>query len=128
MNPTEFLTPSNGGGVEAKIVFIGVGCNRNLNNVSWGACDLVSLGAQKAAVNCTQWLPSSKFAFSAKELERHYLLSGDADGAIILWEFSLIDRKWRHVLQVPQSHKKGVTCITGIMISQQCLDLLLQMV
>jgi elongator complex protein 2 len=26
-------------------------------------------------------------------LERHYLLSGDADGAIILWELSLLDRK-----------------------------------
>ncbi|KAJ7943101.1 elongator complex protein 2 [Quillaja saponaria] len=122
----------------SKSVFIGAGCNRIVNNVSWGACDLVSFGAQnavaifcpktaqilttlpghKAAVNCTQWLPSTKFAFKAKDLERHYLLSGDADGAIILWEFSLIDRKWRHVVQVPQSHKKGVTCITGIMVSQ----------
>jgi len=31
--------------------------------------------------------------YSAKELEKHYLLSGDADGAIILWEFSLLERK-----------------------------------
>lgn len=29
----------------------------------------------------------------AKGLEQHYLLSGDADGAIILWELSLIDGK-----------------------------------
>ncbi|GLT69201.1 hypothetical protein SLA2020_413700 [Shorea laevis] len=126
------------GGAEVRRVFIGAGCNRVVNNVSWGACDLVAFGAQnavaifcpknaqilttlpghRAAVNCTQWLPSSKFAFKAEQLERHYLLSGDADGAIILWELSLLDRKWRHVLQVPQSHKKGVTCITGIMVSQ----------
>lgn len=30
---------------------------------------------------------------SAKNMERHYLLSGDADGAIMLWELSLIDQK-----------------------------------
>lgn len=29
----------------------------------------------------------------AKNLERHYLLSGDADGTIFLWEFSLADKK-----------------------------------
>ncbi|KAF5751893.1 putative nucleotide binding protein [Tripterygium wilfordii] len=124
--------------VEVKRVFIGAGCNRVVNNVSWGACGLVSFGAQnavaifcpksaqilttlpghKASVNCTQWLPSSKFAFKAKQIERHYLLSGDADGSIILWEFSLVDKKWRQMLQLPKSHKKGVTCISGIMVSQ----------
>ncbi|KAG6618228.1 hypothetical protein I3842_Q119100 [Carya illinoinensis] len=121
-----------------KRLFIGAGCNRIVNNVSWGACDLVAFGAQnavaifcpktaqilttlpghKASVNCTQWLPSNKFSFNAKQLERHYLLSGDAGGVIILWELCLLDRKWRYVLQVPQSHKKGVTCITGIMVSE----------
>ncbi|CAF2105869.1 unnamed protein product [Brassica oleracea] len=59
------------------------GCNREVNNNSWGASGLVSFGAQnavaifcpktaqilttlpghKASVNCTHWLPSSKFAF-----------------------------------------------------------------
>lgn len=132
------MTMSINGGMEVKKVFIGAGCNRVVNNVSWGACDLVAFGAQnavaifspktaqiltslpghKASVNCTQWLPSNKFAFKAKELEKHYLLSGDADGAIILWEFSLLERKWRYVLQAPQSHKKGVTCITGIMVTE----------
>ncbi|XP_002526286.2 elongator complex protein 2 isoform X2 [Ricinus communis] len=124
--------------VEVKRVFIGAGCNRVVNNVSWGASDLVSFGAQnavsifcpktaqilttlpghKASVNCTHWIPSNKFAFRAKNLGQHYLLSGDADGAIILWELSLADRKWRQVLQLPHSHKKGVTCIAGIMVSQ----------
>lgn len=33
----------NGTGVEK--VFIGAGCNRIVNNVSWGACDLVAFGA-----------------------------------------------------------------------------------
>ncbi|CAA0839824.1 Elongator complex protein 2 [Striga hermonthica] len=124
--------------MEVESVFVGAGCNRIVNNVSWGACDLLSFGAQnavaifcpktaqilttlpghKASVNCTQWLPSSKFAFKATNLERHYLLSGDADGAIFLWEFSLSAKKWRNVLQVPDKHKKGVTCISAIMLSQ----------
>ncbi|KAL0408903.1 UNVERIFIED_CONTAM: Elongator complex protein 2 [Sesamum radiatum] len=128
----------DGGGMEVKTVFIGAGCNRIVNNASWGACDLLSFGAQNAVaifcpetaqilttlpghsayVNCTQWLPSSNFAFKAKNLERHYLLSGDADGTIFLWEYSLADKKWRDVLQVPEKHKKGVTCISAIMLSQ----------
>ncbi|XP_009356223.2 elongator complex protein 2 [Pyrus x bretschneideri] len=127
-----------GSGVGVKGVFIGAGCNRIVNNVSWGACDLVAFGAQnavaifnpktaqiwttlpghKAAVNCTHWLPSNKFAYRAKHLDRHYLLSGDASGAIILWEFSVLEGKWGYVQQLPQLHKKGVTCITGIMVSQ----------
>ncbi|KAF8084367.1 hypothetical protein N665_0720s0002 [Sinapis alba] len=124
--------------VEAKRVFIGAGCNRVVNNVSWGASGLVSFGAQnavaifspktaqilttlpghKASVNCTHWLPSSKFAYKAKHLDRHYLLSGDTDGIIILWELSTLNNNWRHVLQLPQSHKKGVTCITAYMVSE----------
>ncbi|CAF2054624.1 BnaCnng34390D [Brassica napus] len=124
--------------VEAKRVFIGAGCNRVVNNVSWGASGLVSFGAQnavaifcpktaqilttlpghKASVNCTHWLPSSKFAFKAKHLDRHYLLSGDTDGVIILWELSTNSNNWRHVLQLPRSHKKGVTCITAFMCSE----------
>ncbi|KAK6931542.1 WD40 repeat [Dillenia turbinata] len=125
------------GSVGVERVFIGAGCNRIVNNVSWGACDLVAFGAQnavsifcpksaqilttlsghKAVVNCTYWLPNTKFAFRAGCLDRHYLLSGDAEGAIILWEFSLVSKKWRHVLHVPEPHKKGVTCITGIMLT-----------
>lgn len=125
--------------VKVDRVFIGAGCNRIVNNVSWGACDLVSFGAQnavaifcpetaqilttlpghKAAVNCTYWLPNSKFAFKAKGLEEHFLLSGDADGFIMLWAFSLAANKWRHVLQLPQPHKKGVTCISGMMVSHE---------
>ncbi|KAF5188631.1 Elongator complex protein, partial [Thalictrum thalictroides] len=88
------------------------GCNRIVNNVSWGASGLVAFGAQNAvaifcpktaqilttlpghnaAVNCTQWIPSTKEAFK--------------------------DRKWRNVLQVPKTHKKGVTCISGTVVSQ----------
>ncbi|CAI0447251.1 unnamed protein product [Linum tenue] len=123
--------------VIVKSVFIAAGCNRIVNNVSWGACDLVSFGSQnavaifcpktaqilttlpghKAPVNCTHWIPGAKFAFRAKKLESHYLLSGDSDGVIILWGMTLADRKWRLVMQLPQLHKKGVTCITGIMVS-----------
>ncbi|XP_065881280.1 elongator complex protein 2 [Euphorbia lathyris] len=129
---------ANSNGVEVKRLFIGAGCNRVVNNVSWGACGLVSFGAQnavaiffpetaqilttlpghRASVNCTHWIPSNKFAFRANHLEQHYMLSGDSDGVIILWEVSLAERKWQQVLQLPQSHKKSVTCITGIMISK----------
>ncbi|KAK9750430.1 hypothetical protein RND81_02G196400 [Saponaria officinalis] len=123
--------------VEVERVFVGAGCNRIVNNVSWGASNLVSFGAHnalsifcpfsaqilttlpghKAAVNCTFWLPNTKFAFLAQQWKLHYLLSGDADGVIMLWEYSLAEKKWRHVLTVPEQHKKGVTCISGIMLS-----------
>ena len=41
------------------------------------------------------WCSNELFSllFAAKHLELHYLLSGDADGAIILWEISLADNK-----------------------------------
>lgn len=39
---------SSDNGVELKKVFIGAGCNRIVNNVSWGASGLVSFGAQNA--------------------------------------------------------------------------------
>ncbi|XP_024992104.1 elongator complex protein 2 isoform X2 [Cynara cardunculus var. scolymus] len=126
------------GAVDVERVFIGGGCNRVVNNVSWGACGLISFGSQnavsifcpqtakilttlpghKASVNCTHWLPSSKFAFKAAAWEKHYLLSGDAEGVIILWELSLAENKWRYVSQLLQSHKKGITCITAIVVSQ----------
>lgn len=41
------------GEVEVKSVFTGAGCNRVVNNVSWGASDLVSFGSQNAvAIFC----------------------------------------------------------------------------
>ncbi|XP_076912812.1 elongator complex protein 2-like [Bidens hawaiensis] len=124
--------------VNVQRVFIGSGCNRIVNNVSWGACGLVSFGSQnavsifspqsakilttlpghKASVNCTHWLPSTKFAFKATGWEKHYLLSGDAEGVIILWEFTLAENKWKYVSQLPKSHQKGVTCITAIVTFQ----------
>uniref|UniRef100_A0A1D1Y0D5 Elongator complex protein 2 n=1 Tax=Anthurium amnicola TaxID=1678845 RepID=A0A1D1Y0D5_9ARAE len=134
-------SPSGGSSMEVldvKSVFIGAGCNRVVNNVSWGPSGLVSFGVQnavalfhpqnaqiwttlpghKAVVNCTIWLPSNKDAYKVQHAERHYLLSGSADGVILIWEIHPEERKWRHVLQVPESHKKGVTCITGICISE----------
>ncbi|EPS60505.1 hypothetical protein M569_14298, partial [Genlisea aurea] len=129
----------DGGDMDLKVesVFIGAGCNRIVNNVSWGACGLISFGAQngvaifcpktaqilttlpghKSTVNCTHWLPSSKFAFQVNNSANHYLLSGDAEGIIFLWEYVLADMKWRNVLQLPEKHKKGVTCITVLMVS-----------
>lgn len=43
---------------EVESVFIGAGCNRIVNNVSWGASDLVSFGAQNAvAIFCPKVPP-----------------------------------------------------------------------
>ncbi|CAL9157069.1 elongator complex protein 2-like [Musa acuminata AAA Group] len=117
--------------------FIGAGCNRIVNNVSWGRSGLVAFGAQnavaifcpqtaqilttlpghKAVVNCTQWLPSSKDAFKVQHAEVHYLLSGSSDGVLIVWEMDLKKREWRSILQVSDVHKKGVTCLSGLIIS-----------
>ncbi|KAI0523220.1 hypothetical protein KFK09_005614 [Dendrobium nobile] len=128
----------DGVNVEVERLFIGAGCNRVVNNVSWGPSGLVAFGAQnavgvfcpksaqilttlpghKAVVNCTQWLPSSKDAYKVQHAVKHYLLSGSADGVIMLWEFHTIERKWRHVLQIPEIHKRSVTCFTGIMLSE----------
>ncbi|KAM0953126.1 putative transcription factor WD40-like family [Dioscorea sansibarensis] len=126
------------GRVEVERVFIGAGCNRIVNNVSWGPSGLVAFGAQsavaifcpksaqilttlpghKAVVNCTYWLPSCKDAFKVEHLESHFLLSGSADGAILLWGLQIRERKWSKAFQVPEIHKKSVTCLTGILISQ----------
>lgn len=63
-------------GVEVKRVFIGAGCNRIVNNVSWGACGLVSFGAQNAvAIYC----PKVTFCFlnslNINQFETHFLIS-----------------------------------------------------
>lgn len=51
-----------GGEVEVKRVFIGAGCNRIVNNVSWGASGLLSFGAHNAvAIFC----PKVHFALSS---------------------------------------------------------------
>ncbi|XP_022957139.1 uncharacterized protein LOC111458611 [Cucurbita moschata] len=41
---------ASGGGDEVEVngAFIGAGCNIMVNNVPWGACDLVAFGAQNA--------------------------------------------------------------------------------
>ncbi|PKA47190.1 Elongator complex protein 2 [Apostasia shenzhenica] len=36
----------------------------------------------------------------------------------MLWEFHTKARKWRRVLEVPQMHKKGVTCLASMMFSE----------
>lgn len=41
---------STSGGVEVKRAFIGAGCNRIVNNVSWGASDFLAFGSQNAVV------------------------------------------------------------------------------
>lgn len=124
--------------IEVEREFIGAGCNRVVNTVSWGPSDLVAFGAHNAVtifnpqaakilttlpghkdiVNCVEWLPRSKdICKYSGLLEEHFLLSGSADGVIIIWACLLSHKKWRQVLQVPKSHEKGITCIAGLIIS-----------
>lgn len=125
--------------IEVDRVFIGAGCNRIVNTVAWGPSDLVAFGAHNAVaifnpqaakilttlpghkevVSCVEWLPRSKdICKYSGLLEEHFLLSGSADGVIIIWAYLLSHKKWRKVLQVPKSHEKGVTCIAGLMLSK----------
>lgn len=124
--------------IEVDREFIGAGCNRVVNTVAWGPSDLVAFGAHNAVtifnpqaakilttlpghkevVSCVEWLPRSKdICKYSGLLEEYFLLSGSADGVIIIWAYLLSLRKWRQVLQVPKSHEKGVTCIAGLMLS-----------
>lgn len=48
MSPADGELAGARGEVVAERVFIGAGCNRVVNNVSWGACGLVAFGAQNA--------------------------------------------------------------------------------
>ncbi|KAJ1702432.1 hypothetical protein LUZ63_002211 [Rhynchospora breviuscula] len=132
------MAPANGGGdLAVEQVFVGAGCNRIVNNVSWGPSGLVAFGAQnavaifcpqsaqilttlpghKAVVNCTQWVLTNKDIHKVGQKELHYLLSGSADGVIMAWEICPSQRIWRPALQFPGMHKKGVTCLTSVMIS-----------
>ncbi|KAL4189160.1 hypothetical protein AMTRI_Chr08g205590 [Amborella trichopoda] len=123
--------------VEVECVFIGAGCNRLVNTVAWGACDLVAFGAQNAVailcpksaqivttlpghnavVNCTEWIPCNYDVSKVWHADEHFLLSGSADASIILWAVLLKERKWRQVLQIEKPHQRGVTCIAGLTLS-----------
>ncbi|KAH9300080.1 hypothetical protein KI387_011663, partial [Taxus chinensis] len=120
-------------------LFIGAGCNRIVNTVAWGPSGLVAFGAHNAVaifqpqaarilttlpghkdtVNCVEWLPRNKdICKDCSSLEEQFLLSGSADGVIMIWAYLPSQNKWRQVLQVPKSHEKGVTCISGAMLNK----------
>ena len=69
------MSSSGGGGVEVKRVFIGTGCNRIVNNVSWGASDLVAFGSQNALVIFSPKVPFFFFFFSSSSINYIFLLS-----------------------------------------------------
>lgn len=127
-----------GESVEVEAVFISCGCNRVVNAAAWGPSNLVAFGAHNAVaifcpqtakivqtlpghkdlVNCIEWLPKCQIHFEDwPTLEEQYLLSGSADGAIILWAYNHSKNKWRNAMQVPNSHEKAVSCIAGLMLS-----------
>lgn len=46
---------------EVESVFIGAGCNRIVNNVSWGASNLVSFGAHNAVAIFCPKVPTTPY-------------------------------------------------------------------
>lgn len=128
------------GKLEVENIFISAGCNRVVNAAAWGPANLVAFGAHHAVaifcaqtakvvqtlpghkdlVNCVEWLPRYQLdhedGITAKE---HYLLSGSADGVIILWAVNQSKSKWRKCMQIPNPHEKAVSCIAGVMLSSQ---------
>ncbi|GLJ29453.1 hypothetical protein SUGI_0580580 [Cryptomeria japonica] len=125
--------------IDVHRLFIGAGCNRIVNTVAWGPSGLVAFGAHNAVaifqpqaarilttlpghkdiVNCVEWLPRNKdiCKHDYGSLEEQFLLSGSADGVIIIWAYLPSQSKCRQVSQVPKSHEKGVTCISGAMLN-----------
>ncbi|MCO5578076.1 hypothetical protein L7F22_031914 [Adiantum nelumboides] len=77
-----------------------------------------TLPGHKDLVNCVEWLPKYRVNLEdGYNREVHYLLSGSADGIIILWAYHFSENKWKSIQQVPNSHLKGVSCIAGLMLS-----------
>ncbi|KAJ7525449.1 hypothetical protein O6H91_17G051700 [Diphasiastrum complanatum] len=124
--------------VEVEVGFIGVACNRIVNAASWGPCDLVAFGAhhtvaifspQKASilatlpghkdhVNCVEWLPRHRLNVKDDSVaDEEFLLSGSADGVIMLWGHRTSTDKWRNALHLSTAHEKSVTCISGMTLS-----------
>ncbi|KAL2608650.1 hypothetical protein R1flu_027223 [Riccia fluitans] len=130
-----------GGGlhlVNVESAFIGVGCNRVVGAVDWGPFNLVAFGAHNSVaifcpqrakilvtlpghkdyVNCVLWLPtSSQGNTGSLSCKEQFLLSGSADGTVILWGYTPLDNKWRKALEVPKAHDKAVTCIATVILS-----------
>lgn len=75
-------------------------------------------------IYCYEWLLRCNTSSSFYQWFTFYLLfflNGillNVLHTIVLLFILLAFLQWRHVLQVPQPHKKGVTCITGIMVSE----------
>ncbi|KAI5064155.1 hypothetical protein GOP47_0020825 [Adiantum capillus-veneris] len=124
--------------MEVYASFVSCGCNRCVNAAAWGPSNLVAFAAHNAVaifspqraeivwtlpghkdlVNCVEWLP--KYHLNLEDglkSEAHYLLSGSADGIIILWAYHPMKNKWRSVQQLPNSHLKAVSCLAGLMLS-----------
>eukprot|EP00249_Psilotum_nudum_P012407 c23766_g1_i3 orf=377-2911(+) len=124
--------------VDVENIFIGAGCNRVVNGAAWGPDDLVAFGVQNAVaifspqqarilltlpghkdfVKCVEFVPKHQpLRADGFTLEERFLLSGSADGVIILWAYLRLENKWRKVMDFPSSHEKAVTCIAGVTLS-----------
>lgn len=119
---------------EARVeaAYIGVGCNRTSGAASWGPSGLYAYGAHaaiaildprppgtlvttlpghRAAVTCVDWLPRSS---SSSSEELHFLVSGGADGGLLVWAYAPASRAWRRAAHLPAAHAKAVTCVRGL--------------
>ncbi|OAE19684.1 hypothetical protein AXG93_1847s1490 [Marchantia polymorpha subsp. ruderalis] len=126
------------GSVQVESAFIGLGCNRVVGAVDWGPCDLVAFGAHNSVaifspkraeilitlpghkdyVNCVLWLPTSaQIDAGRSSCEELFLLSGSADGTLILWGFQAVENKWRKAVEIPKAHGKAVTSIATVILS-----------
>ncbi|XP_024542072.1 elongator complex protein 2 isoform X1 [Selaginella moellendorffii] len=113
-------------------VFVSAGCNKTVKAAAWGRCDLVafathssvgifspkasqilvSLSGHKSSVNCVEWLD-----YTGTDAGECFILSGSADGVVILWSFVPSQKKWRIGSQATVSKGGSVTCIASMMIS-----------
>ncbi|ONM02643.1 Elongator complex protein 2 [Zea mays] len=131
-----------GRAVEARRVFIGAGCNRVVNNVSWGACGLVAFSTQNAValfsplfevgrhtiysqevLTVLSWLGrlvlAKESVFTGKYLLdklKKWTTTVSADAELFGLPFTP-SLQWFHALQLPGMHKKGITCLAGRMVS-----------
>lgn len=89
-----------------KRVFVGAGCNRVVNNVSWGASNLVAFGAHNAvAIFCPKVLEIS--LFTLLNYATKFMYSNESFAFLLV--FCLLLQKAQIVTTLP-GHKASVNC------------------
>lgn len=109
------MAPANGDGdLMAERVFVGAGCNRIVNNVSWGQSGLVAFGAQNAvAIFCPQVTFSDSFLYEGYLLfyKRCLLCS------LFIYVF-FFDEQSAQILTTLPGHKAVVNCTQWVLTNK----------